>query len=243
MIGGKPQQSARKSSTGRCCGGLRDDRHWGISSQPPRCQHANAGKCPQTVLRQQQNSMNEEQPYVSASQPKKPCVGQGKVVVCHQEPGADARQDHFDAHEGRLPIAEDKGHDGIGFLSTALEEQQRTQGIERRGPEHTKEQPHCTLGRAVHIRSGCLACAAKPSASPTYSQGTPERRRMRAAIKLPTPLGDDNSGGIIHVVLALSARLSYRTACGPWHLHTSMRGLISSQKSLGLSTPIIHLGG
>lgn len=75
--------------------------------------------------------MQEKEPYVAASQPKKPSVCHGKIVVGHQKPCADASQGHFDPHEGRLPIAEHKGHERISFLSTALDEQQRTQGIER----------------------------------------------------------------------------------------------------------------
>ena len=152
--------------------------------------------------------MQEKEPYVAASQPEKPSVGHGKIVVGHQEPCADAREGHFDSHKGRLPIAEHESHEGIRFLSPTLQEQQGTQGIERRGPEHQEEQNHRTSRGTVGIGMGCLASTAELFASPMNSQGTPERCGIYAAVELPTSLGDDDSHWMVHAALPFSALLT-----------------------------------
>src|SRR5215813_12410489 len=177
-IGGTPQHCARRSSPGRYYAELRDYRYLGISRRPPQCQHADSCRFPQTVSRQQNNGMNEEEHHVAASQPKKPSVCHGEILVCHQKPCADASEGQFESHEGHLPIAEHEDHKGVSFLTTALDEQQRTQGIERRGTEHKEEQHHRTLRRAVHVGTGCLPSTAESFASPMYSQGTPKCRGM-----------------------------------------------------------------
>jgi hypothetical protein len=51
-------------------------------------------------------------------------------------------------------------------MSTALEEQQRTQGVERGSPKYKEEQPHRTLRGAVHIGMGCVTPPAEPLAPP-----------------------------------------------------------------------------
>src|SRR6266850_761802 len=215
MTAGKPLQCARRSLTGRYRGELPDYCYLGISSRPPQCQHANACRFPQTVSRQQDNGMQEKEPYVAASQPKKPSVCHGKIVVGHQKPCADASEGHFQANKGRLSIAEHESHERISFLSPALQEQQRAQGIERRGPEHKEEQNHCTSRGTVGIGIGCLASTAELSASPMNSQGTPERCGMYAAVELPTSLGDDDSHWMVHAVLPFSALLTNSTAHTP----------------------------
>jgi hypothetical protein len=126
----------------------------------------------------------------------------------YQEPCADASEGQFDPHEGGLPVAERERHGGVRFLSAALEKQQRTQGIERRGPEHKEEQPHRTLRGAVHISTRCVTSPAELLAPPVNSQGTPEGRGVDAAVRLPTSLGDDDSHWTVHPVLPLSALLT-----------------------------------
>jgi hypothetical protein len=156
--------------------------------------------------------MQEKEPHVTASYPKKRSVCYGKTVMGYQEPCADASEGHFDRHKGGLPIAEHECHGGVRFLSTALEEQQRTQGIERRGPEHHEEQPHRTLRGAVHIGMGCVTSPAELPAPPVNSQGTPERRGVDAAVRLTTSLGDGDSHLTVHAVLPLFALLTCCTA-------------------------------
>jgi hypothetical protein len=152
--------------------------------------------------------MQKKKPYVAASQAKKSSVGHREIVVGYQEPGADTREGHFESHKGRLPIAEDEGHEGVCFLSTALQKQQCTQGIERRGREHKKEQYHCTSGGTVGIGMGCLASTAELFASSMNSQGTPKRCGMYAAVELPTSFGDDGSDWMVHAALPFSALLT-----------------------------------
>jgi hypothetical protein len=110
--------------------------------------------------------MQEKKPRVTASQPKKPSPCYRETVVNYQEPCADASEGHFDPHKGGLPIAEHERHGGVRFMSTALEEQQRTQGVERGSPKYKEEQPHRTLRGAVHIGMGCVTPPAEPLAPP-----------------------------------------------------------------------------
>src|SRR5215813_9039539 len=143
-IGGTPQHCARRSSPGRYYAELRDYRYLGISRRPPQCQHADSCRFPQTVSRQQNNGMNEEEHHVAASQPKKPSVCHGKILVCHQKPCADASEGQFESHEGHLPIAEDKDQKGVSLLAAAGGVQQRTLRRERRGTEHIERELHLT---------------------------------------------------------------------------------------------------
>jgi hypothetical protein len=153
--------------------------------------------------------MQKKQPYVAASQAKKSSVGHREIVVGHQKPCADPSQSHFDPHKGGFPIAQDESHKGVCFLATALQKQQCTQGIERRGREHKKEQHHCTSRGTVGIGMECLASTAELFTSSMQSQGTPKRCGTYAAVELPTSLGDDGSDWMLHAALPFSALLTY----------------------------------
>jgi hypothetical protein len=148
--------------------------------------------------------MEEKKCRIAASHAKKPSVCHGKILVGHEKPPTDTREGHLESHKGRVPITEDKSHEGVCFLSPTLQKHQRTQGIERRGRKHEEEQHHCTSRGTVDISQASVVSSAELLASPMNSQATPKRCRMKATVELPTSLSDDAPYWLFHAALPFS---------------------------------------
>jgi len=157
--------------------------------------------------------MHEEDASIPARQQDEPFTRYRKILVCDQEPGAEASQGHLDARKRGVPVAEHKRHEGVSLAAAVLNKKQCQYGIEYRGSEDKGEQHHCVMRRAVDIDSVCLASSTKPLASPTIMQGTAEGCGMHAAIRLAPAFAAKNGSRVVHAVLYFLADAAQICRC------------------------------